>query len=94
MRSAEAQSQVDAAREEPEIADVPWAGSDAQLMYWVNQRWPGCSLLIGDESVAYKVLVTAAHRAHAAQQTMAATGATLREAIQGLCAAIAPGERP
>lgn len=61
----------------------------------MNARWGHRTLVLsGTELQAYRAVQAAAHSAHAAQQTMATTGATLREAIQGLCAAIAPGEKP
>lgn len=61
----------------------------------MNARWADRMLILtGAELQAYRALQAAAYTAHAAQQTMASTGATLREAIQGLCAVIAPGEKP
>jgi hypothetical protein len=105
VRSAEAQAQVDAAREEPDTADVYdraagktnvnvfiYADQDGFVDH-VNGRWADRMLILtGAELQAYRALQAAAYTAHAAQQTMAATGATLREAIQGLCAVIAPGK--
>jgi hypothetical protein len=104
VRSAEAQAQVDAAREEPDVADVydqvarkanvnGFMDTDPDgFVNHVNGRWADRMLILtGAELQAYRALQAAAHTAHAAQQTMATTGATLREAIQGLCAVIAPG---
>lgn len=50
--------------------------------------------LTGPEFVAYRALRAAAAQAHAAQQSMATTGQALRDAIQKLCAVIAPGTKP
>lgn len=118
MRSAESQTQVDAARAEPEPAELDRdyrsvdnfsdslrrakANVDAffdtnpeAFRDHMNARWADRMLILtGAELQAYRALQAAAYTAHAAQQTMATTGATLREAIQGLCAVIAPGEKP
>lgn len=48
-------------------------------------------VLRGPELTAYRALRDAAAQAHAAQQSMATTGQALRDAIQKLCAVIAPG---
>lgn len=51
-------------------------------------------ILTGPELAAYQALRDAAAQAHAAQQSMATTGQALRDAIQKLCAVIAPGTKP
>jgi hypothetical protein len=51
-------------------------------------------ILRGPELAAYRQLQAAAQQAQIAQSAMATSGGILREAIQGLCAVIAPGTKP
>lgn len=54
---------------------------------------PDTLTLSGAKLAAYRQLETAAAAAHEAQQTMTTTGVALREAIQAMCAALAPGAK-
>lgn len=50
-------------------------------------------ILRGPALAAYRQLEVAAAAAHEAQQTMTTAGVALREAIQAMCAALAPGAK-
>lgn len=95
-RDPDTQAAIDLAREEPEpmfvrgSLDCEHPGYNGKAT--LNDAPPSDSLTLrGPELVAYWNLKSAAAAAHAAQQTMATTGQALRDAIQKLCAVIAPG---
>ena len=98
-RDPDTQAAIDLAREEPEPMFVrgridcehPGYNGTATL----DDAPPADSITLrGPELVAYQALRDAAAQAHAAQQSMATTGQVLRDAIQKLCAVIAPGTKP
>lgn len=72
--------------------DKPETWRGRRLDVALDDAQPADSLtLTGPELAAYRALRDAAAQAHAAQQSMATTGQQLRDAIQKLCAVIAPG---
>jgi hypothetical protein len=97
-RTEEAKAQIADARAEPE--DHGLAAGDysleerdvAKAFRGIDPTPPDTLTLSGAKLAAYRQLEAAAAAAHRAQDEMATTGVALREAIQALCAAIAPGK--
>jgi hypothetical protein len=105
QRLSDAIEQIAAARAEPtdaaRMADVDAANerwNAARNAALRDSEPPAAATdsltLTGPELAAYRQLQAAAAAAHADQQRMAVSGASLREAIHGLCAVIAPGQKP
>lgn len=93
-----AEQQITDARAYPTSAEIEAQMQDAELRtcdayFGIDPTPPDSLTLSGAKLAAYRQLELAAGAAHAAQDAMATTGAQLREAIQALCAAIAPGAK-
>lgn len=105
--AAQRDAMLDAARAEYEPEDLPpppqvdvteemarRAHARASLFAACGEQPARDSLtLTGPELAAYRALQAAALSAQQAQSGMATAGTQLREAVQGLCAVIAPGTK-
>ncbi len=87
MHDAMSELDVQAQRALEELRNAP------MTFRGIEPTPPDTLTLSGAKLAAYRQLEAAAAAAHRAQDEMATTGAALREAIQALCAAIAPGTK-
>lgn len=93
-RTAAAQADIAAARADPSFVvyeGAPPRGDNLDTRAIDPARLPeGTILLSGPQAERYRALEAAAKRSLAAQTELTAAGAELRDAISGLCQALAP----